>query len=126
MAGSDGPERLYLLGVGASATRGTIWTGSQMRRASVSVPSNIAEGQSHGSDGRYIAHVRIAIGSLGELSTELELAQRLKFLTAADLSDVERQLVSTRRLLFGLLRSLRKKRLSRAASKPRTTGQPTD
>ena len=98
---------------------------SQMRRASVSVPSNIAEGQSHGSDGRYIAHVRIAIGSLGELSTELELAQRLKFLTAADLSNVERQLVSTRRLLFGLLRSLRKKRLSRAASTPRTTGQPT-
>jgi four helix bundle protein len=93
---------------------------SQMRRASVSIPSNIAEGQSHGGDGRYIAHVRIAIGSLGELSTELELAQRLKFLTSADLREVERQLVSTRRLLFGLLRSLRKKRLAeRARSKSR-------
>jgi hypothetical protein len=57
---------------------------------------------------------------LGELSTELELARRLKFLTAADLLDVERQLVTTRRLLFGLLRSLRKKRVAdRAASKPR-------
>jgi four helix bundle protein len=93
---------------------------SQMRRASVSVPSNVAEGQSHGKNGRYIEHVRIAIGSLGELSTELELARRLKFLTSADLLEVERQLVTTRRLLFGLLRSLRKKRLEdRAGSKPR-------
>jgi hypothetical protein len=37
-----------------------------------------------------------AIGSLGELSTELELAHRLKFLTTTDLLEVERQLVSTR------------------------------
>ena len=95
---------------------------SQIRRASVSVPSNVAEGQSHGKNGRYIEHVRIAIGSLGELSTELELAHRLKFLTTTDLLEVERQLVSTRRLLFGLLRSLRQKRLAgRCASDPRTT-----
>ena len=94
---------------------------SQMRRASVSVPSNVAEGQSHGKNGRYIEHVRIAIGSLGELSSELELAHRLKFLTSTDLQEVERQLVTTRRLLFGLLRSLRKKRLAdRAGSKERT------
>ena len=95
---------------------------SQMRRASVSVPSNVAEGQSHGKNGRYIEHVRIAIGSWGELSTELELAHRLKFLTSADLLEVERPLVTTRRLLFGLLRSLRKKRLSdRAGSQQRTS-----
>ena len=94
----------------------------QMRRASVSVPSNVAEGQSHGKNGRYIEHVRVAIGSLGELSTELELARRLKFLTSADLLDVERQLVTTRRLLFGLLRSLRKQRLEdRAGSQQRTS-----
>ena len=95
---------------------------SQIRRASVSVPSNVAEGQSHGKNGRYIEHVRIAIGSLGELSTELELAHRLKFLTTTDLLEVERQLVSTRRLLFGLLRSLRQKRLAaRRGSDQRTT-----
>ena len=95
---------------------------SQIRRASVSVPSNVAEGQSHGKVGGYIEHVRIAIGSLGELSTELELARRLKFLTTTDLLEVERQLVSTRRLLFGLLRSLRQKRLAaRRGSDQRTT-----
>ncbi len=95
---------------------------SQMRRASVSVPSNVAEGQSHGKNGRYLEHVRVAIGSLGELSTELELARRLKFLSSADLLEVERQLVTTRRLLFGLLRSLRKKRLAdRAGSQQRSS-----
>jgi len=52
---------------------------SQVRRASVSVPSNIAEGQSFGTDGRYMHHVRIALGSIGELSTELEIAVRLKY-----------------------------------------------
>ena len=93
---------------------------SQMRRASVSVPSNVAEGQSHGKSGRYIEHVRVAIGSLGELSTELELAHRLKFLSSADLLEVEPQLVSTRRLLFGLLRSLRARRMAdRVGPKPR-------
>ena len=40
---------------------------SQMRRASVSVPSNVAEGQSHGKDGRYIEHVRVALGSVGRV-----------------------------------------------------------
>ena len=95
---------------------------SQMRRASVSVPSNVAEGQSHGKNGRYTEHVRIAIASLGELSTELELAHRLKFLTSTDLLEVERQLVTTRRLLFGLLRSLRQKRLAaRRDSEQRAT-----
>jgi four helix bundle protein len=51
---------------------------SQMRRAGVSIPSNIAEGHSCGEDGRYLHHVRVALGSTGELSTELELVARLK------------------------------------------------
>jgi four helix bundle protein len=87
---------------------------SQVRPASVSVPSNIAEGQSFGSDGRYLHHVRIAIGSIGELSTELELAVRLKYLRAARTGDLERQLVRTRQLLFGLLRSIRRRRIATA------------
>jgi four helix bundle protein len=87
---------------------------SQVRRASISVPSNIAEGQSFGSDGRYLHHLRIAIGSIGELSTELELAVRLKYLPAARTGDLERQLVRTRQLLFGLLRSIRRRRIAAA------------
>ena len=88
---------------------------SQVRRASVSIPSNVAEGQSFGTDGRYMHHVRIALGSIGELSTELEIAVRLKYLSAAEIQDLQRQLVRTRQLLFGLLRSLRRKRVRAAA-----------
>jgi four helix bundle protein len=88
---------------------------SQVRRASVSVPSNVAEGQSFGTDGRYMHHLRIALGSIGELSTELEIAVRLNYLPAAEIEDVLRQLVRTRQLLFGLLRSIRRRRVAVAA-----------
>jgi four helix bundle protein len=84
---------------------------SQIRRAAVSIPSNVAEGQSCGEDGRYIHHVRTALGSTGELSTELEIVLRLKFASETDLAAVLQQLTRTRQLLFGLLRTLRKHRL---------------
>jgi four helix bundle protein len=84
---------------------------AQMRRATVSIPSNIAEGRSCGADGKYIHHVRIALGSIGELSTELELALRLGYTSSSELGSAQQQLARTRQLLFGLLRSLRKNRL---------------
>jgi four helix bundle protein len=84
---------------------------SQIRRAGVSIPSNIAEGHSCGEEGRYIHHVRIALGSAGELSTELELIVRLKFASPADLAAAQQQLARTRQMLYGLLRSLSKNRL---------------
>jgi len=88
---------------------------SQMRRAAMSVPTNIAEGQSFGKGGRYINHVRIALGSLGELSTELEIALRLKYFTSAEAEKVLEQVIRTRQLVFGLLRSLRRHRLAEVA-----------
>src|SRR5215203_2299372 len=87
---------------------------SQMRRAAVSVPSNISEGQSYGSDKQYLRHLRIALGSLGELSTQIELAVRLEFFTPASVETVDKQLSRTRQLLFGLLRSVRRRILARA------------
>ena len=47
---------------------------SQIRRAAVSIPSNIAEGHACGLRNRYRNHVRIAAGSLGELATQVEIA----------------------------------------------------
>jgi four helix bundle protein len=78
----------------------------QMRRAAVSIPSNIAEGQANGPGGRYRHHVRMAQGSLAELETHLELSLRLKFLEPRDGITVREQLVRTGRLLHGLRRSL--------------------
>jgi four helix bundle protein len=81
---------------------------SQMQRASVSVPSNIAEGHANGPGGRYRWHVRTALGSVAELDTQIEVARRLKYLSSADTKAAEQQLVRTRQLLHGLNRSLRR------------------
>ena len=54
---------------------------SQMQRAAVSVPSNIAEGHAKRSSKDYPRHLRIAAGSIAELETQLELCVRLRFLS---------------------------------------------
>jgi four helix bundle protein len=52
----------------------------QLRKSAVSIPSNIAEGHNRRSRRSYRNHVGIALGSQGELETQLELARRLRFL----------------------------------------------
>lgn len=59
--------------------------GSQLQRAAVSIPANIAEGQGREHLGDYVHHLSIANGSLMELETHLLLAGRLSYLTDADL-----------------------------------------
>ena len=54
---------------------------SQMRRASVSVPSNIAEGKGHRSDPEFVRFLFHARGSLLELQTQLLIARRLRYLS---------------------------------------------
>jgi four helix bundle protein len=83
---------------------------AQMRRSGVSVPSNVAEGQACGEDGRYIHHLRLALGSLGELSTRAEIARRLAMLPTAILVELEETLARTGQVLHGLLRSRLQKR----------------
>ena len=65
---------------------------SQVRRASVSVPSNIAEGAARGSRKEFIHFLTIARGSLSELDTQLRIARNLEFLADIDslITDVER------------------------------------
>jgi four helix bundle protein len=89
----------------------------QIRRAAVSVPANIAEGHCCGKDGRYLSHLGIAQGSLGELETELEIARRLGFITKQDYAEAERLLVRTGQVLHGLTRSVRRRRLERLGSR---------
>ena len=86
---------------------------AQVRRSAVSVPSNIAEGQSYGAGGRYLHHVRIAQGSLGELETELEIAKRLGFISPGEYGEAEDLCRRTGQLLHGLARSVKRRRLQR-------------
>jgi four helix bundle protein len=82
---------------------------SQMRRAAVSVPSNVAEGYCRRSTKAYAYHVSIALGSHAELETCLELASRLGFLPADDRARFDERTNSVGRLLSGLHRSLEEK-----------------
>jgi len=78
---------------------------SQVRRAAVSVASNIAEGQAYGLVRSCLHYLRIALGSLGELDTQLEIARRRKYVTDAHHEKIMATLVSTRRLVSGLRRA---------------------
>ena len=76
-----------------------------MRRASASIPSNIAEGKAIGGL-NFPRHVKIAHGSEAELQTQLELARRLPFLEAADAKELLMTTSEVGRMLVGLARSL--------------------
>lgn len=82
---------------------------SQLRRAAVSIPANIAEGHCRRETKPYRHHVSIAIGSHGELETLIELAYRLGFLSVSEKTRVMTQCDSVGRLLSGLHRSLKQK-----------------
>ena len=82
---------------------------SQVRRAAVSIPFNVAEGFCRRKTKPYAQHVGIALGSQGELETCLELAVRRKFLAPADYAQLEAMLTSVGSLLSGLHRSLEDK-----------------
>jgi len=79
---------------------------SQMRRAAVSVPSNIAEGRGRGSDAELIRFCAIAYGSLMELETQAELARRLGFLPVHELSSIFEHCAKVARMLNALRASL--------------------
>src|SRR5712671_6923244 len=76
---------------------------SQMRRAAVSVPSNIAEGQARKFRAA-INHLNIALGSIAELDTQLEIAVRLDYVSRDRAAALQKLIVSARRLVYGLRR----------------------
>ena len=79
---------------------------SQMRRAAVSIPSNIAEGQSRNSTGEFRQFLGISKGSLAELETQIEVALRLTYLQEAQVIEVRSLCVEISKMLAGLSRSL--------------------
>lgn len=82
---------------------------SQLQRAAVSVPANIAEGHGRTHLKEYLNHISIAYGSLMEIETHVQIAERLTYLSSESvgklLSDTER----LGRMLNGLKRSLESK-----------------
>ena len=80
----------------------------QMRRAAVSIPSNIAEGQGRVHLGEYLHHISIANGSLKELETQVLIANRLRFLNRETCIQLISQTSQLGRMLAGLTQKLTK------------------
>lgn len=78
---------------------------SQLRRAAVSIPSNIAEGQSRSSR-EFVHYLAMAHGSLSELETKILIAARLGYIDPSHLADVSKRTAELGRLIHGLSRSI--------------------
>jgi four helix bundle protein len=82
---------------------------SQLRRAAVSVPANIAEGNARSSTKEYLRHLSIPVGSLAEVETFLDLSLRLHYGQSITIQKLGEQVAEERRMLRGLQRSLQTK-----------------
>ncbi len=78
---------------------------SQVRRAAVSIPSNIAEGAARNSKKEFSRFLYISLGSLAEVETQLEIAGRLKFIS--ENKELEERSIYIRRMLLKLIQSLK-------------------
>ncbi|HEX8494490.1 MAG TPA: four helix bundle protein [Pyrinomonadaceae bacterium] len=79
---------------------------SQLRRAVISVPSNIAEGQGRNSTKEFLHHLSIAYGSFMETETQLQISGRLGYLQDAETTRLLEQTAEVARLINGLSRAL--------------------
>jgi four helix bundle protein len=81
---------------------------SQIRRAAVSIPSNIAEGAARNHNNEYRQFLYIALGSGAELDTQLIISNNLSYLSDKDLEQVVNKLTSISKMLQGLIKSISK------------------
>jgi four helix bundle protein len=81
---------------------------SQLRRAAVSIPSNIAEGQAHYTNREFVRFLRLARGSLAEIETQLLIAQDRGYISKAATDILIGQTDELGRILSGLINSISK------------------
>jgi four helix bundle protein len=87
--------------------RREIYSLTEMRRAAVSIPSNVAEGQAHFSRREFRHFLRHSSGSLAELETQIVIAQRRNYLTESQTVELLKRTHEVGRILSGLLNSLK-------------------
>jgi four helix bundle protein len=80
---------------------------SQIQRAAVSIPANIAEGHAMGSTKDFLRFLAIAQGSLAELETHLMLAERIKYINSAQIGPILSRCSEEAKMLRGLRRSVK-------------------
>jgi four helix bundle protein len=89
---------------------------SQMRRAGVSIGSNIAEGCGRRGDKELLGYLHIALGSASELEFQCELAIELGYVRSDDLGQLLGQVVAVKRMLSRLIKTIAEKKPYRATS----------
>ena len=80
---------------------------NQIRRASVSIPSNIAEGAGRKGNVEFSRFLYFSLGSLSEVETQLIISKKLKYLQKNDFDILNKELTEIRKMLLGLIKSLR-------------------
>lgn len=86
---------------------------NQLRRASVSVPSNIAEGSSRNSPKEFIHYLSIASGSCAEVETQLEISKRLGFVTDQELEKPLNEVLEIQKMIHSFSASIESKLLKK-------------
>jgi four helix bundle protein len=88
---------------------------TQLRRASISIASNIAEGAARKSSKEFLQFLTIARGSISEIDTHLEVVGRLGYVSPIRLEYLDSELTEIDRMLSGLMKNIRKKGLAESA-----------
>ncbi|MCL2040489.1 MAG: four helix bundle protein [Bacteroidales bacterium] len=81
----------------------------QIRRASVSIPSNIAEGSGRGTNNDFLHFIDMANGSAFEVETQLYLALDLEYISQSDFEEIMKKLFDIERLIYNFKKSLSNK-----------------
>lgn len=81
----------------------------QLRRAAVSIASNIAEGHAKASSKEYLRHISISMGSVAEVDTQIEIAARLGYLSQDDCNLLYKQVNEVGKMLRGVQNSMRRR-----------------
>jgi four helix bundle protein len=80
---------------------------SQLRRAAVSIPSNIAEGYGRQSTGNYRQFLSISRGSLMEIETQIDICERLKYLAQSDTENIFKEITEISKMLTSLISKIK-------------------
>jgi four helix bundle protein len=82
---------------------------NQIRRAAISIPSNISEGAARNTPNDFIRFLYISLGSLSEVETQLIISIRLKYISQNELNNIDRLINLIRIEILGLIKSVKKK-----------------